>query len=49
MSKRVSAKRKAVSFDIKLWRLIKNPLKKIKYLAKDGDVVELFKYCYPNL
>lgn len=49
MSKRVSAKRKAMSIEAKLWKMIKNPLKKIKYLAKYRDVVDLFKYCYPNL
>lgn len=49
MSKHISAKRVAVSKELVLWKKIKKPLKIAKGLAGEGDVVEVFKYCYPNL
>ena len=49
MSKSVSAKRKADSIELDFWRKIKKSVKLAKSLSADGDIVNTFKYCFPNL
>lgn len=49
MAKSVSAKRKADSIELKIWREIKKPVKLVKGLFAGEDFVKSFKYCFPNL
>lgn len=49
MAKHISANRVAESKELVLWKKIKKPFQKAKGLAGNRDLVELFKYCYPNL
>lgn len=49
MAKHISANRVAESKELILWKKIKKPFQKAKGLAGNGDLVKLFKYCYPNL
>ena len=49
MAKHISANQVAESKELVLWKKIKKPFQKAKGLAGNRDLVELFKYCYPNL
>ncbi|OYP64145.1 hypothetical protein [Prevotella sp. P3-122] len=49
MAKHISANRVAESKELVLWKKIKKPFEKAKGLAGNKDVVDVFKYCYPNL
>lgn len=49
MTKSISAKRKADSIELEFWRKIKKSVKLAKSLSADGDIVNTFKYCFPNL
>lgn len=49
MAKHISANRVAESKELVLRQKIKKPFQKAKGLAGNRDLVELFKYCYPNL
>ncbi len=48
MGRTVSAKRKADSMELELWRSIKKSVKIVKGLASDNDFVDTFKYSFPN-
>lgn len=49
MGRHISAKRRAASIELRLWKKIKIPLKQIKGLSHGQPVINLFRYCYPNL
>ena len=49
MTNSISAKRKADSIELEFWRKIKKSVKLAKSLSADGDIVNTFKYCFPNL
>lgn len=49
MGKSISAKRKADSIELELWRKIKKSVKLVKGLFLNEDIVRSFKYCFPNL
>lgn len=39
----------ATSKELALWKKIKKPFKRLKELARGKSIIDLFKYCYPNL
>lgn len=49
MANHISAKRVATSKELVLWKKLKKPFKQVKALSCRNTLIELFKYCYPNL
>lgn len=49
MSKSISAKRKSISMELTFWKSIKESVKIVKSLVGNNEIVQVYKYCYPNL